>query len=80
MKYTSRNFLYPKILSQTIKKECYKRYSSTHKSDIYLRGISGKVVLSEMSEECLDYLLAGELLHIGKNTSFGFGKYRIKTG
>lgn len=72
--------LYPKILSQTIKKECYKRYSSTHKSDIYLRGISGKVVLSEMSEECLDYLLAGELLHIGKNTSFGFGKYRIKTG
>ena len=56
------------------------RFFNENKSDIYLRGISGKVVLSEMSEECLDYLLAGELLNIGKNTSFGFGKYRIKTG
>lgn len=40
-----------------------------------LRGIQGKAVFGSMPDECLDYLIAGELIHIGRNTSFGFGKY-----
>ena len=28
-----------------------------------------------MPEDCLGYLIAGELTHVGRNSSFGFGKY-----
>ncbi len=42
-----------------------------------LRGITGTVVFEDMPDDCLDYLIAGELTHIGRNTSFGFGKYVI---
>ena len=54
-----------------------KRYSSTQDSRVYLRGMEGRVVFDAISEEYLPYVLAGELLHIGKNTSFGFGRYRL---
>lgn len=54
------------------------RYSSTHEEKIALKGIAGKAVLEDVSEEFLPYLFAAELLHIGKNTSMGFGKYTVK--
>ena len=54
------------------------RYSSTQDKHITMHGIKGEIVLEEVSEDLLVYLLAGELLHIGKNTSFGFGRYRVE--
>ena len=42
-----------------------------------LRGIKGFIETEPIKEELLQLLLAGELLHIGKNTSFGFGQYKI---
>ena len=68
---------YPKIRKQTVSKESIRRYSGTQDSRMLLRGISGQVVFANMPEECIDYLIAGELTHMGKNTSFGFGKYRL---
>ena len=35
---------------------------------------SNKIITTK---EFLDALIAGELLHVGSNTSFGFGKYRL---
>ena len=52
-----------------------ERYSSTQDKHVILRGISGSFRLKELPEMYLPYLLAGELTHIGKNTSFGFGRY-----
>ena len=43
-----------------------------------LRGIQGSFRFEELPGEYLSYLLAGELLHIGKNTSFGFGRYTVE--
>lgn len=43
-----------------------------------LQGIVGNVTFDRIQEPCLDYLIAGEVTHIGKNTSFGFGKYIIR--
>ena len=43
-----------------------------------LKGIVGKADLADISEEWLELLLAGEVAHIGKNTSFGFGKYHLE--
>ena len=68
---------YPRIRAQTVREESVKRYSGTQDSRMTLRGITGTVVFEDMPDDCLDYLIAGELTHIGRNTSFGFGKYVI---
>lgn len=68
---------YPVILSQTVRREQSKRYSSTQNTTMPLRGISGTIIFEDIPDECIDYFLAGEVLHIGKNTSFGFGRYFI---
>ena len=52
-----------------------KRYSSRQKESMKLGGVEGNVFLNIENEEFLDLLIAGELVHIGKNTSFGLGKY-----
>lgn len=52
-------------------------YSSTQNQKMPLIGTKGELVLSHMPENLLTVLLAGEVLHIGKNTSFGFGRYRV---
>lgn len=67
----------PHILEQRAWKRNVTRYSSVKKSRVELRGIAGYFYLEDMLEEHLLYLLAGELLHIGKNSSFGFGRYRV---
>lgn len=64
------------------KKESYNaeimRYSSRQNSTMKLKGIKGFIELNHISEDVKALLCAGELVHIGKNTSFGFGKYVIK--
>ena len=70
---------YPVIKAQSVKRESMKRYSSTNDARTELRGISGKIELRDVPEECVDYLIAGEITHIGKNTSFGFGKYYLSS-
>lgn len=69
---------YPEIVDQNIKKQYVKRYSRTQDSHMTLQGIVGNVTFDSMPEQCLDYLIAGEVTHMGKNTSFGFGKYIIR--
>ncbi len=54
------------------------RYSSRHGQNIMLKGFVGKADLPDVSEEWLNLLLAGEVAQIGKNTSFGFGKYHLE--
>ncbi len=68
---------YPKVLQESSRPITVYRYSSTQDQKMPLKGIKGEMVLSEIPEGLLPVLLAGEVLHIGKNTSFGFGRYRI---
>ncbi len=67
-----------KIRSQ----ECYiksvARYSTRKEQKIILRGMKGYLILEGLTEELWALLLIGELVHIGKNTSFGFGRYHLK--
>ena len=53
------------------------RFSNRQNAKMFLKGIEGKIFVDRISEEQLEFLLAGELIHIGKNTSFGFGRYHI---
>lgn len=69
---------YPKVLATDSRPVQVPRYSGTHNQRMVLHGVKGTMQLSEISEELRAVLLAGEVMHIGKNTSFGFGKYRLK--
>ena len=54
-----------------------RRFSGTHNSKVTFTGIKGWCDMSGIDDTALTLLLAGELIHIGKNTSFGFGRYTI---
>ena len=66
----------PEVVSQQQKHVKVRRYSS-RQGAMFLHGITGFVQLKELSPDTLPLLLAGELIHIGKNTSFGFGRYQV---
>ena len=68
----------PEILAQEARTIHVQRYSTRQDSKMYLKGIKGKIEIEEFEAELLPLFLAGELIHIGKNTSFGFGRYTIR--
>ena len=68
----------PTITMQSVKQVTVKRYSTTHEDRIGLEGIIGECRMENLSERNLELLYAGELVHVGKNTSFGFGRYTVK--
>lgn len=68
----------PKILSQEVRKAHVRRFSSKQQSGMVLHGIEGRVILKELDEELLPVLLAGELIHVGKNSRFGFGRFQVR--
>lgn len=67
----------PVLKTQCIQLSSIFRYSSTQEKRIPLKGLEGRVTLEHVSELALACIVAGEVLHVGKNSSFGFGMYRI---
>ena len=67
----------PDVISEYHKNISFKRYSNHKESAMYLKGIEGEMKLESINNDLLDILLAGELIHLGKNTSFGFGRYQL---
>lgn len=76
--YNGRSVVSSKILHQEHQFVTVCRYSSRKNRKMLLKGITGCALLTELSSEDICLLLAGELVHIGKNTSFGFGRYHIE--
>lgn len=64
------------IVRQRVKPVKIPRYSGTHDRVIYLEGIEGEMEI-RVEQAFVPFLLAGELTHIGKNTSMGFGQYVV---
>ena len=77
--YGMDSSLWDDITMEVIHEEAMEvpRYSGTHKQKITLHGLVGELRLHDMPPELLPWLCAGELTHIGKNTSLGLGKYDI---
>lgn len=69
---------YPAISHQDVFTRSVWGYSVAKKGTIRMCGIMGTVWFDDIQQEYVPYLLAGELLHIGKNSSFGFGKYSLR--
>ncbi|RZD18093.1 MAG: CRISPR system precrRNA processing endoribonuclease RAMP protein Cas6 [Candidatus Acididesulfobacter diazotrophicus] len=53
------------------------RYSNRQKKHIKLSGFIGDVLFENVPSEFLWIIKLGEVIHIGKNTTFGNGKYKI---
>lgn len=53
------------------------RYSNRQEQKMSMGGIVGRIEFEWFEEEIIDYLIACELIHIGKSTVFGLGQYRI---
>ena len=51
------------------------RYSNRQNMKMKLGGLIGYIYLETDDLETKKLLIAGELLHLGKNTSFGLGDY-----
>lgn len=69
----------PEVNSENHRESRIRRYSTRKENAMYLKGIEGEIELENIPDELMDILIAGELVHIGKNTSFGFGRYRINS-
>lgn len=72
----------PTIKEHRVHERVVPRFSSTHAADgnghMSWKGIVGSGDLSDVDDTARALLIAGELLHIGKNTSFGFGRYVLR--
>jgi len=69
-----------KLLSSAYFWKDWWRYSSRQKTNMALGGVVGEVTFSGDLEPYLPFLVWGELVHIGKGTTFGLGRYKIDTG
>lgn len=54
------------------------RYSNRQQRSMHLGGVTGDIILSNVSDVMRICLAAADLIHIGKNASFGLGKVVIK--
>jgi hypothetical protein len=57
----------------------WERYSSRQQSKMMLGGFIGEITFEGDIGPFMGLLRAGEVIHIGKGTTFGLGRYRIYT-
>ena len=67
----------PDIIDQDMKFGENRRYSNRTETAMYLKGIRGRVDFDDIDDDTYAMMLAGELVHIGKDTSFGSGRYTM---
>lgn len=77
-KYNYGDIIVPEFLQQEHHPVRVCRYSARKNEKMILKGIKGQALLPELTEDVWQILIVGELIHIGKNTSFGFGRYVIQ--
>lgn len=68
---------FPQIVGKSENSEEVYRFSNRKNQRISYSGLTGEIDIANVSDEWLNMLLACEIIHIGRNTSFGFGKVRI---
>ncbi len=57
-----------------------KHYSSRQRHEFELRGALGALRLGEGWQSLAPLLAVGQLIHVGKSTSYGYGWYRLEAG
>ncbi|MCS7232954.1 MAG: CRISPR system precrRNA processing endoribonuclease RAMP protein Cas6 [Synergistetes bacterium] len=66
------------IVDHSITEGVFSRFSYRQKRKIPFYGVTGRIRYQPVNGFFLDYLKAMKELHVGKNTTFGFGKVVLK--
>ncbi len=69
---------FPVIAYQKTRWQEIPRFSFRNQEKIWLKGLIGDFLIENVSEDWLLLLCAGELVHIGKSVTFGFGQYILQ--
>jgi len=78
-----RNIIAKSAEVRTVKHELrwqeQSRYSTRQNARMSIGGLVGQVTFEGELEPFYPYLVLGQFLHVGKNTSFGLGQYILKS-
>ncbi len=55
----------------------WRRFSTRQKQGMYMGGVTGEWVLRDVPAELVYFLGLGSWIHVGKNASFGLGRYEL---
>lgn len=67
----------PDLVSHTERGTTVSRYTTRHQQKVQLEGIRGYADFDEVEEDLYLLMLAGEIMHVGKRVSLGFGRYTM---
>ncbi|HPP07473.1 MAG TPA: CRISPR system precrRNA processing endoribonuclease RAMP protein Cas6, partial [Syntrophorhabdaceae bacterium] len=67
-----------KTVKNNLKWWDWERYSNRQKTKMMMGGLVGDITYRGNLKPFLPLLKAGEIIHVGKGTGFGLGKYNIK--
>jgi hypothetical protein len=66
-----------RTVAQKVQWYDWERYSTRQQTHMKLGGLIGSITFEGALDPFLPLLLAGEVTHVGKGTSFGLGRYRV---
>lgn len=66
-----------KIVKSDLQWLDWERYSTRQKEKMKLGGFVGEILYKGTFKEFIPYILLGQYTHIGKNCTFGLGKYEV---
>jgi CRISPR-associated endoribonuclease Cas6 len=66
-----------KVKEKNLKWYDWERYSGRQETRIKMGGFVGEITFEGDLEPFMPFIKAGEVLHVGKGTGFGLGKYEI---
>jgi len=69
-----------KVKSHNLKWYDWERYSGRQETRMKMGGFIGDITFEGNIEPFMPLIKAGEVLHVGKGTGFGLGKYKIVKG
>lgn len=67
----------PALLDHSERGTTVSRYTTRHQQKIHLEGLRGWADFGDMEEDLYLLMLAGEIMHVGKRVSLGFGRYTM---
>ncbi|HDH12655.1 MAG TPA: CRISPR system precrRNA processing endoribonuclease RAMP protein Cas6 [Nitrospirae bacterium] len=67
-----------KVKKRNLKWYDWERYSSRQETKMKMGGFVGEITFEGNIEPFMPLIKAGEVLHVGKGTGFGLGRYEIK--
>lgn len=67
----------PHLIGHSERDTTVYRYSTRKQQKVRFDGIRGYADFDEIGEDLYSLMLAGEIMHIGKKVSIGFGRYTM---